>query len=229
MRTLLFAASALGLVSAGAAHANPVQYDVTDANPFRNGEMAMTLHLGNFSERVQAGQITVQAKDVASSLVSSIQTYCTDIFDTLLTPTRYTRGTLDATVDDGPTISAIGALIQNGNALVNNAVSSAGLQLAVWEVLYDGFTGHNDVTTGNFYVSNIDPNVIAAAQADLTNVDDGAWKLGATSLVYELLPNGEGASQYLSYVADPVPEPATLSLLGLGAMGLAFARRRRRA
>ena len=107
------------------------------------------------------------------------------------------------------------------NAFADSQTSrekAAAFQMIVWEVVRDG---DFDLGVGSFRLNGGDvftAGVLSQAQQWINNIDGGQWT-SRTDL--HLLTNPD-SQDYLT----PVPEPATLSLIALGA--LVSMRRRRR-
>ena len=99
-------------------------------------------------------------------------------------------------------------------------VKAAAFQTLAWELVHDGSI---DLMAGNFMLDENDPhaaNVLAQANAWYDNIESGAWTT-RTDLMLLTSPDSQD-------FIIPIPEPATLSLLLLGA-GAVVRRRGNRA
>lgn len=140
-------------------------------------------------------------------------TYDFDLFDTTHqdlhqnTPSGYHRGNGDRA----------GWLYNNYGRNPASAVHAGALQVALWEVLYDTdnniFTGHFKVTGYNL---GFDPNQ-AQQYVDLS--------IGKSDLASYFQSKSQNAQDLIA----PVPEPATMILLGAGLLGsgVVFGRRKK--
>jgi hypothetical protein len=157
---------------------------------------------------VFAGQLKWDATGVDDFLSFCLQ---------LDSPLQYKQDFVDGTSDHISTSAAgrITALVtQNFSSITTNWMA-AGLQLAIWNVLYDT---DSSASTGAFYSSTV--AATDWANKFLSGLASEKVPVG-TARFLNSLPGDIGQDQ----VTYSTPEPGTLLLLGAGALALAARRR----
>jgi hypothetical protein len=184
---------------------------------------------------VAAGAITADLNPNVTGLSDPFDAYCIDLLATLPTPSTYNYTLKNMSAFNSPKGSAIAWLYNtNATSVTTDKVKSAGLQLAIWEVLYDWNGAANlssiNVAAGTFKVTSVTntlsggKNAMAWATDFLTGwggteTDDGTWLDLTNASKQDLV----GPKSTLN-VVPKIPEPSSLALILLP--GIALLRRR---
>jgi hypothetical protein len=224
------------------ASASTVQYTYTGET---GGGVIIGLHTADYAGNALVGQFIMTTSN--PNFQSTLDTYCTDVGVFLNNSFTYTPTDLSSASGVKPAwisggIQNAATLWYNDKSAATTAAETAGLQLAIWELLYNNLTGN--VTTSifsnhankGFYVTSTDANTLEAENYASTLLNNRA-NLTTEQNVEWLAPtegNGTiGGSQGLLYETSspptyvPVPETfSTLGLLGVVVVGLSAAGRR---
>jgi hypothetical protein len=186
--------------------------------------------------------VTGVSGPLASALITpptAFQLFCIQLLQNVNIGGSYTYdfGTLQATGVPDSTPGALSAAgrdqVRNmyGNALLGTdqyatADAAAGFQLALWEITFDGANNTNDGATTGVFRTNASGDTLTnfnnyLSSALVTNADLNVFGLQNQRIQDFLIdfPGGGGSG------GEDLPLPGSLSLLGLGLVGLASTRR----
>lgn len=142
--------------------------------------------------------------------------YCVDLSNDMLEQEYNVTLNPITTTTSGNYLHAAWLMDQNvANATTN--FQKAGLQLAIWDAMYDNFTNNTTGTIGSYYSDYY--------QDALSNPAD-MWSSLGYHYAYTTYGTGINAQELLVQL-NPVPEPGTMLLLGMGIAGLGAAGRKR--
>ncbi len=229
MRKLLLAAAAGAAMSASSlAYAGTIDVTHYSVPVGLTEEISYSGHPG-FHEDAIAGQIILDTHSTSGN--STVAVWCTDIFNDLATG-NFSQGLLTTNRDGiglvltSTQIGEIGGLINVGDALLSSGHPTAGytenevsaaIQNAIWEVEIGP----------DFSFSSSDHKLKGLVNTYVTDITDGTFALDADVLQYTDGNYSQGVSATYTPPPSPVPEPASILLLGMGVLGLAAMRRRR--
>jgi len=202
----------------------------------------------DISENCYAGIFGLNANDTSSHTSGTIYTFCTDVGVNWTSGSAYTAVQFAGQTGVNPTWANTPASIQNASFLYNNYFIpnaaafeadgnlGAGMQLAIWKLLYDtkadGTVGTLDNINGSFRATGFGSGV-AQANILLNYVNTARGNGTFVQYIDTWLKPDLGNSQGMIYNAlTPVPEPTTmiagaLLLVPFGASTLRTFRRNR--
>ena len=161
----------------------------------------------------------------------SVQAFCIDLQDLFpYEETLYNAYSLDAVPDvssGGPMLSTKASYIAGllNTYSYDNDLKAAAMQVAIWEIIYEGATGASawevsDTTgSGNFYLDTVVGNVDEIAVANLANTWLDNVLMASSYSQYTGLGHDVGKSTQ-DFVLVPVPAAVILGILGLGVAGI---------
>jgi hypothetical protein len=155
----------------------------------------------------------------------SFAAWCVDIYSWLNTSSSgasYTLTSGTSFFGGSSIVTALERLASQHLASIDTVAESGAFQLAVWEIVYEN-SGTYDLGTGNFRVASASGGAISTANSWLAGLGSGArtMTLGIWA---------SSSSQDLAVFAAPIPEPEiyAMMLAGLGLLGFAGKRNKRR-
>ncbi len=206
----------------------------------------MGIHTSDYNGGALVGQFVMTS--TTPGYTTPLLTYCTDVGAFLANTYNYTPTLITASSPTGVSPTWISGGIQNVAKLWSNdkaaataggAISTAGLQLAIWELLYNNISGgYNFASASNngFYITTTDATSLAV-ESYATGLLSNLGSLPVAQNVEWLAPteaNGTiGGSQGLLYQTPGTTDlnnapdaTSTLALLGLAAVALGAASRK---
>ncbi len=148
---------------------------------------------------------------------STLGTYCADALS-FLNGSSHTYSETNLALTSATNLGIAGTILANSQGSALTAAQQAGLQLAIWEALYDGGSSFN--AGGNFSVSGASAETLGYASQYYSS-----YCVTPTNCVTYFGTNQSGGQSQMT----AVPEPMTIAALGMGSLALLRRRRQKSA
>ncbi len=149
----------------------------------------------------------------------TFESYCADVFSPMNTSYHsYTSSTVD--FDAGTNLAMAGRIVANSYFDAKTAAQQAALQIAVWSAIHNGGNSFDDKGSV-FSVQGLSSEVLSLASLYFDKGFENPVNLATYYGTTEV-----GAQSQL--MANPVPEPGTMLVLGAGIAALVASRRKKK-
>ena len=238
--------AAVVVAAVGVARADTIDTTFFGTDPSQTVFVSGVRNIGDapraFNSPVGVFNFTVDANNSSLPFGQSFRSFCADYFQDVALPDpnnpdpalrttgkyKYTTEAFTSLPDvngDPAKTRALQQLFDRHYQGVTNGETAAAFQLALWKILYD--PGSSDFTTGHFLASDPnDPNLprtpatgIGVASGWLNDIYSAAPDV-AKKFDLVGLYNPEFQDQITPFPVNPVPAPAGVVLLVIGAAGL---------
>lgn len=214
MKTKMIVLAATSALLVSAANAATLNFLGADADKSRS--LTVNFNGNNISAIVGVMNINIDGGP-------TLEAVCVDLAHVVTSGMSYEVTGLGIG-DLGLNSNLVANVFANGIGNINSKDAGAAFQLAIWDALYDGGDG---LDSGSFQathssVTNNIKNLYSTFAGAKENAPDQPWDYTYWQATSH--PNGKHQDML---TGEAVPEPATLAILGLGA--LAAARKRRKA
>lgn len=199
-KAILIVTASIGLGAMANAQATSMQFISMDRSDALTGSITVSgttksVYLGAIKFKEGSNFLTTYCVDPLNALNGSNNPYDKSILNT----------------GDGTGLGLAGKILAANFTSAKTANEQAALQLAIWSALEDNGTSFNASGT-NFKANNFSTTVLGLASTYYTK----GFTTTPTAQVNFYKAGGAGGQSQIQVV----PEPATMAMLGLGALGM---------
>jgi hypothetical protein len=223
MKNAFYGAAIAALTTVGAANAGTVNVTYQPDGVFGTSDLYEKVSIATAGSEVDGNVRAGMFHLVGDGGMGDFLAFCVDLKDYLRSGTEYT---MNPTLFGATILSNVNKLFYSalGGAglgdVIDTSVKAAGLQVALWEVIYETAGGY-DLNSGYFSMSDND-DVLAQATSYLDGMST------ASDSAYNLTFLSHDEDQDIVTISA-VPLPASGLLIGFALVGLGVAGRRRKA